>query len=176
LWSLWIPRGTQILKCQGRWSCTRRPELETLGHDQRERHWRRLTKNGKLLSKDLRSLGSRLKIIPNIERCGGCPKSWSWRCYLQVPFYTNFSNLQLGAKASSSKHLATGEVLIKPPWRGFFGIRLRWTRGDRKFPQVRGNKTSNWPQYESKARWKAPIKGRRREKSEVTKIERGNAE
>jgi hypothetical protein len=57
LWSLWIPRGTQILKCRGRWSCTHRPELGTLGHDQKERRWRRLTKNGKLLSKDLRSLG-----------------------------------------------------------------------------------------------------------------------
>jgi hypothetical protein len=81
----------------------------------------------------------------------------------------------LGAKASSWKHLATGEVLIKPPWKGFFGIRLQWTRGDQKFPQVRGNKMSNWSQYESKARWKAPIKKRRKEKSEV-KIERGNAE
>jgi hypothetical protein len=55
-------------------------------------------------------------------------------------------------------------------------IRLQWTRGDRKLPQGWGNKISNWLQYESKARWTAPIKGRRREKSEVTKIEKGNAE
>jgi hypothetical protein len=34
---------------------------------------------------------------------------------------------------------------------------------------------SNWFQYESKTRWKAPIKKRWREKSEV-KIEKGNAE
>jgi hypothetical protein len=34
---------------------------------------------------------------------------------------------------------------------------------------------SNWYQCESKARWKAPVKKRRREKSEV-KIEKGNAE
>jgi hypothetical protein len=46
---------------------------------------------------------------------------------------------------------------------------------DRKFPQVRGNKMSNWSQYESKSRWKAPIKKWRREKSEV-QIEKGNAE
>jgi hypothetical protein len=32
---------------------------------------------------------------------------------------------------------------------------------------------SNWSQYESKARWKAPIKKRRREKSEVTKNRKG---
>jgi hypothetical protein len=108
-------------------------------------------------------------------RCGGCPNCWSWRYYPQVSFYTNFSSLQFGARASSRKHLATGEVLIKPPWRGFFGIRLQWTRGDRKFPQVRGSKMSNWSQCESKARWKAPIKRRRGEKSEV-KIEKGNAE
>jgi hypothetical protein len=126
-----------------------------------------LTKNGKPLSKDFRFLGSRPKITPSIERCGGCPNCWSWRYYPQVSFYTNFSSLQLGAKASSWKHLAIGEVLIKPPWKGFFGIRLRWTRGDRKFPQVHGNKMSNWPQYESKAQWKAPIKRRRREKSKV---------
>jgi hypothetical protein len=34
---------------------------------------------------------------------------------------------------------------------------------------------SNWPLYESKAQWKAPIKGRRKERSKV-KIEKGNAE
>jgi hypothetical protein len=34
---------------------------------------------------------------------------------------------------------------------------------------------SNWSQCESKARWKAPVKEKREEKSEV-KIERGNAE
>jgi hypothetical protein len=34
---------------------------------------------------------------------------------------------------------------------------------------------SSWSQYESKAQWKAPIKKRRREKSEV-KIKKGNAE
>jgi hypothetical protein len=33
---------------------------------------------------------------------------------------------------------------------------------------------SNWSQRESKARWKAPVKERQREKSEV-KIEKGNA-
>jgi hypothetical protein len=33
----------------------------------------------------------------------------------------------------------------------------------------------SWSQCGSKARWKAPIKKRRREKSEV-KIEKGNAE
>jgi hypothetical protein len=155
LWSLWIPRGTQILKCQGRWSCTRWPELGTLGHDQRERHWRRLTKNGKLLSKGLRSLGSRPKIAPNIEQCRGCPKSWSWRYYLQVPFYTSFSSLQLGAKASSWRRLATREASIEPLWRGFSCIRLQWIRGDRKLPRSWGNKMSNCSQCESKARWKA---------------------
>jgi hypothetical protein len=142
-----------------------------LGHDQRGRHWRRLTKNGKPLSKDFHSLGSRPRITPNIERCGGCLNCWSWRYYPQASFYTNFSSLQFGAKASSWKHLATGEVLIKPLWKGFFGIRLQWTRGDRKFPHVRGNKMSNWSQYESKPRWKAPIKRIRREKSKV-KIEK----
>jgi hypothetical protein len=34
---------------------------------------------------------------------------------------------------------------------------------------------SSWSQYESKARWKAPIKKRRREESEV-QIEKDNAE
>jgi hypothetical protein len=31
-------------------------------------------------------------------------------------------------------------------------------------PTVWGNKMSNWSQCESKARWKAPVKKRRREK------------
>jgi hypothetical protein len=142
---------------------------QSWGHwaPQRGKHWRHLTKNGRLLSKDFHSLGSRPKITPSIGRCGGCPNCWFWRCYLQVSSYTNFSNLQFGAKASSWKHLATGEALIKQLWKGFSWIRLQWTRGDRKFPQVWGNMMLSWPRCESKARWKAPIKRKRKEKSEV---------
>jgi hypothetical protein len=81
--------------------------------------------------------------------------------------YTNFSNRKLGAKASSWKHLATREALIKPLWKGFSWIRLQWTRGDQKFPQVQGNIMLSWPRCESKARWKVPIKRRQEKKSEI---------
>jgi hypothetical protein len=40
-----------------------------------------------------------------------------------------------------------------------------------KFPQDQGNKMSNWPQCESKAWCKAPVKEKQGEKSEV-KIEK----
>jgi hypothetical protein len=101
-----------------------------IGRDQRGKHWRHLTKNGTLLSKDFHSLGFRPKITPSIGRCGDCPNCWFCHCYLQVSSYTNFSSLQFGAKASSWKHLATRKALIELLWKGFSWIRLQWTRGD----------------------------------------------
>jgi hypothetical protein len=65
--------------------------------------------------------------------------------------------------------------LIKPLWREFSWIRLQWTRGDRKFPQVRGYMMLSWPRCESEARWKAPIKRKRKEKSEMG-VGKNNAE
>jgi hypothetical protein len=174
LWSLCIGGDTWVLRYRGRSSCIHRPKLETLGHDQRGKHWHHLTRNGRLLSKDFHSWGSRLEITPS-TRWSGCPNYWFWRCYLQVSSYTNFSSLRLGAKASSWKHLATEGALIKPLWKGFSWIRLQWTRGDQKFPQVRGNMMLSWPRCESNARWKAPIKKRREKKSEVG-VEKNNAE
>jgi hypothetical protein len=102
-----------------------------------------LTKNGRLLSKDFHSLGSQPKIIPSIGRCGGCPNCWFLRCYLQVSSYTNFFSPRLGAKASSWKHLATEEALIKLLWKGFSWIWLQWTHRDQKILQGRGNMSLN---------------------------------
>jgi hypothetical protein len=89
-WNVKAGEHVHVGPSWGHWAMTKEKGIDAV--------W---PKNGKLLSKDLRSLGSRPKIAPNIEQFGGCPKSWSWRYYLQVPFYTNFSSLLLGAKASS---------------------------------------------------------------------------
>jgi hypothetical protein len=73
----------------------------------------------------------------------------------------------IGVEASSWKHLATNGALIKLLWRGFSWIRLQWIRGDQRFPQDRGNRMLSCPQCESKARWIAPTKKRRKKKSKV---------
>jgi hypothetical protein len=70
----------------------------------------------------------------------------------------------IGVKASSWKHNATGEALIKPLSKGFSWILLQWIREDRKFPQDQGNRMLSWPRCESKARWRAPIKKKAEEK------------
>jgi hypothetical protein len=175
LWSLWIPRDTWLLKSQGRWSCTRRPKLGDIGSWPKRKALTPFDQKWQAAIKRFSFFGVSAK---------DNSKDWAMRRLSQLLVLVllsasillyQFLQPALEAKASSGKHIATGEALIKPLWKGFFGIRLQWTRGDRKFPQVRGNKMSSWSQYESKARWKAPIKKRRREKYEV-KIKRGNAE
>jgi hypothetical protein len=65
------------------------------------RHLRRWTKSGRLQSKGSHFWGFRLGTILSNEKYEGCPSFWSWGCHHQVPSYTNFSSLQLGAEASS---------------------------------------------------------------------------
>jgi hypothetical protein len=64
----------------------------------------------------------------------------------------------MGGKGQFLKASCHRGGLDRAALKGFFWIRLQWTRGDRKFPQVRGNMMLSWPRCESKARWKAPIK------------------
>jgi hypothetical protein len=156
-----------ILWHQGRSSCKHRPEWGTLVHDQKGKHWCRLTRNDKLRLEDSHSLGFRLEINPNTGQYGGCPNCWSLCFCYQVSSYTSSSSLRLGAEASFWRRLATHEALPKPIWRGFFGIRLQWTRGGQRFPQDRGNRMMIYPRWESIARWIAPIKKRRKKKSKM---------
>jgi hypothetical protein len=166
-WSLCICEDTWILWYQGRSSYIHRPEWETLVHDQKGKHWHHLTRNDRLQLEGSRSWEFRPEITPNIGQCEGCPNCWFLHCYLQVFSYTSFSNLQLGAGASFWRRLATHEVLTKLLWRGFFYIRLQWTQGGRRFPQVRGIRMMIYPQWESKARWIEPIKKRQKKKSKM---------
>jgi hypothetical protein len=109
------------------------------------------------------------RIIPRNEQCEGCPNCLSWRCHHQASSCTSFSSLQLGAGASSWKHLAIHGLSTKLPWNGFSGIRLQWTQKGQRFPRARGNKMVIGPRRESKFRWQEPTKNKRgqEEKSEM---------
>jgi hypothetical protein len=73
----------------------------------------------------------------------------------------------IGGKGQFLKASCHREGPGKPLWRGFSWIRLQWIHGDQKFPRDWGNRMLSWIRCESKARWKAPIKRKRKEKSEV---------
>jgi hypothetical protein len=138
-WSFCSCKDTWILWHQGRSSYIRRPKWGTLVHDQKGKHWRRLTRNDRLQLGDFYSLGFRPEITPNTGQYEDCPNCWFLHFYFRVSSYTSFSSLQLGVGASFWRRLATHEVLTKPIWRVFYWIRLQWTQGGRRFPQVRGN-------------------------------------
>jgi hypothetical protein len=61
-----------------------------------------LTKSGKLLSKDFHSLGSQPRIIPSIERCGGCPISGLSAIMRKYPLY-QFLQPAIGGKGQFLK-------------------------------------------------------------------------
>jgi hypothetical protein len=123
-----------------------------------------LTKSGKLQSEDSHFWVSQPRIILNNEQCEGYPNCLSWGCRLQASSYTSFSSRQLGAEASSWKHLATH-------------VRLRWTQKGRRFPRARGNKMVIGPRKESKFRRLEPIKNKRGHKERLEiKFEKNNTE
>jgi hypothetical protein len=92
----------------------------------------------------------RPETILNNEKCEGCPNCLSWGCHHQASSYTSFSSLQLGAEASSWKHLATHGVSTVMSWRESSGIRLQWNQKGRRFLRARGNKMLIDPRHESR--------------------------
>jgi hypothetical protein len=77
--------------------------------------------------------------------------------------------LQLGAGASSWKHLAIHGVSTKLLWKGSSEIWLQWTQKGRRFPRAQGNKMVIGHRWESRFRRLEPIKNKKgqEEKSEM---------
>jgi hypothetical protein len=91
----------------------------------------------------------------------------SWRYHHQASSCTSFSSLQLGAGASSWKHIAIHGVSTKLPWKGFSRIRLQWTQKGRRFPRARGNKMVIGPRRESKFWRLEPIKNKKGQEKKI---------
>jgi hypothetical protein len=135
----------------------------------KKRHWHHSTKNERLQSEDFHFWVFQPKIIPGNEQCEGCPNCLSSRCHHLGSSCTSFSSMQLGAGASSWKHLAILGVSTKLPWKGSSEIQLQWTQKGRWFPRTRGNKMEIGPRRESRFRQLEPIKNKKgqEEKSEI---------